>query len=123
MDTVYQEKAIEAVRDWCKWLIGLNFSSVTGCAIVVERGADAALQPFLFGAILLFALSAVVAALVLGILPSMVQRLPLHDRSGALQNIYTYHVWEGITLGRLIRLQFGLFVLAIPCFLTWVAFK
>ncbi len=123
MEAEHQEKAIDAVRDWCKWLIGLNFSAATGCVIVIERGVGPVLQPFLFVAILLFVLSVLAAALVMGALAALLQRLPLHDKSGSLQNIFMHHIWRWVSVGLLVKLQFGFFAFGVLFFLIWVALK
>jgi len=101
----------------------LNFFTGTGCVLMLERGASPILMPFLGGATLLFATSTIVTALVLGVLPRLVQVLPLRDDRGALQNIYDYELWPGLALGRLVRLQFLLFVVGIICLLGWVMLK
>ena len=123
MDRQYQEKAIDALRDWSKWLIGLDFFTGTGCVVVLERGVSANLKPVLVGAILLVALSALVTALVLGVLAALVQELPLADEFGNVQSIYDYHIWQGVSLGRLVQLQFGLFALGVVFVVVWVALK
>ncbi len=53
MDETRQEKAIDVLRDWSKWLIGVNVFSATGCVIVLERDVPVLLQPLLVGAIVL----------------------------------------------------------------------
>ncbi len=118
-----QEKAIDSLRDWNKWLIGLNFFSGTGCVLMLQQGVSPLLIPFLVGAIVLFALSAIVTALVLGILPALIQALPLRDESGALQSIYDCAVWSRLSLRQFVRLQFLLFVGGIICLLGWVLLK
>lgn len=123
MDEEHQEKAIDSLRDWSKWLIGLNFSATTGCVIVLQQGVGPNLKPFLFIAILLFALSVLSAALVVGMLASLIQALPLRDESGSVCSIYDYRIWGWASLGILVRLQFVLFTLGVFFFLAWVAFK
>jgi hypothetical protein len=118
-----QEKALDSLRDWNKWLIGLNFFTGTGCVIMLQQGVSPLLMPFLVGAILLFALSTIVTALVSGIRPTLVQALPLRDEFGALQSIYDYAVWQEVPLRRFVWLQFLLFVFGIICLLGWVMLK
>jgi hypothetical protein len=119
----YQEKAIDSLRDWSKWLIGLNFSAVTGCVIIVQQGVGPVLKPLLFGAILLFTVSVLSAALIVGMLASIVQTLPLRDDSGSVGSIYDYPVWARVSLRDLVQLQFVSFSLGVCFFLAWIALK
>lgn len=123
MDKEQQEKAIDALRDWSKWLIGLDFIAGAGCIIVLQGGVGPGLRLLLVMAIVLFALSAVAAALITGILAAMVQRCPVHDEAGNVQSIYRHPVWRGVSLGLLVRIQFVLFALGILHVLGWVALR
>lgn len=46
MNEEHQEKAIDSLRDWSKWLIGLSFSATTGCVIVLQQGLGLSSSPF-----------------------------------------------------------------------------
>lgn len=123
MDEKRQEKAIDVLRDWSKWLIGVDFFAASGCVIILERGVPLLLQPFLVGAVVLFALSVVTSALVLGLLAILVETLPLRDESGATYSIYDHLVWRQVSLGLLARLQFALLAIGVAFFLAWVVLK
>ncbi len=123
MDKEQQEKAIDALRDWSKWLIGLDFTAGTGCIIVLQGGVGPGLKLLLVMAIVFFALSAVAAALLTGILAEIVQRCPLCDEAGSVQSIYRHYVWRDVSLGLFVKIQFVFFVLGIFHLLSWVALK
>lgn len=123
MDKEQQEKAIDALRNWSKWLIGLDFTAGTGCIIVLQGGVGPGLKLLLVMAIMFFSFSAVIAALLTGILTDVVQRCPLCDEAGTIQSIYHHYVWRGVSLGLLVKTQFVLFVLGIFVLLSWVALK
>lgn len=119
-----QEKAVESMRDWCKWMIGLNLTMGTGCVLVLLRGVSAALKTSLVSAVLFFAFSMVLASLIIAILPSIIQRLPIYDNSERkASNIYTAHVAPRLTLKMLAGLQYAFFVLGIVFLFTWILLK
>jgi hypothetical protein len=120
MDTKNQEQAIDSLCEWSKWLIGLNVVAATGCIVKIEQVTPGNLNPFLAGAVLLFVLSNLVAVLLVGLHAVIVEALPLQDESGAPQSIYAYRVWQGVSLGRLAQLQFGLLVLGLASLVVWV---
>lgn len=123
MDEQSQQQAIEALRDWSKWLIGLNVFSAAGCVTILEGGVGSNLKPFLVGAILFFALSGMVAALLIVSLAGMVQRCPLQDEEGTVKSIFDHHVWQKVSLRLLISFQLVLFALGVLNLLIWVALK
>lgn len=106
MDAQQQEKTIKALQDWSKWLVGLNVFVGTGCVIVLERGIDGGLQPFIVTVIFCFVLAALMAALLIRVLAIAMQQLPLCDRHGILTNLTNHRVQGGITIGRLTQWQF-----------------
>jgi predicted DNA repair protein MutK len=122
-DARRQKKTIKSLRDWSKWLISVNFFAAAGCVIILERGASLLVQPLLVGAIVLFVLSIITSALVMGVLAVLVERLPLRDTTGATYSMYDHLVTRGISLGLLVKLQFALLVLGFLFFLAWVLVK
>ncbi len=120
MDEQSQQKAIDALRDWSKWLIGLNVFSAAGCVTILEVGVSSTLKPFLVGAILFFALSGMAAALLIVVLAGIVQKCPLRDEEGTVQSIFDHYVWQKVSLGLLVRLQLVLFALGVLNLLIWV---
>ncbi len=123
MNEVYQEKALEALRDWSKWLIGLNTFAGAGCLAMLQKGGFGDLTPFLIAAIAVFALAVVAAALLIGVLAVVLQRLPLRDSGAQPGSVFDHRVWRGVRLRQLAWLQFGLFVLGIVLLLTWIMLK
>lgn len=119
-----QEKAVDSLRDWCKWMIGLNLTMGTGCVLVLLRGVSATLKTYLVGAVLFFAFSIIAASLITAVLPSIVQRLPIYDDSAKkICSIYTVRVAPSLTLKSLAGLQYALFVLGIISLFTWIVLK
>jgi hypothetical protein len=118
MDDTRQQKAIDSLRDWSKWLIGLDFAAVTGCVVVLQR--DAIDSPFLTLAIAAFAFSVVASILVVRSLAYLIEVLPLTDANNELESIYQYRVFGSLLLGHLVYIQTGLFLAAVLFFLAWV---
>lgn len=123
MNLERQEKAIDALRDWSKWLISLNTISFGGCAFMVAQGASSVIKPFLVFAIILFALAIVTAAIMLGALVSVVQGLPLQTETGKASSIFDHIVWRRTSLGQLVKLQVGLFGAGLVLVLIWIILK
>lgn len=121
---VQQEKAIDFIRDWSKWLIGLNFTSGTGCVVVLQQGVSAGIKLYLVAAILFFALSTIISALLLAGLPPLIQRLPLKTKSGNNRPIYDYWIiTPSLSIKTLTILQLTLFALGLIFLFTWVILK
>jgi hypothetical protein len=120
IDVSRQEQSINALQESSKWLISVNFFAAVGCLLVLERGVSLLLQPLLIFAIILFALAVITAALIMGVLPVIIEALPLYDTSGALSSIYDYRIWRGISLSLLVRLEFALLAFGALFFLAWV---
>jgi hypothetical protein len=119
-----QEKAVESLRDWCKWMIGLNLTMGAGCVLVLLRGVSATLKTSLVSAIIFFGVSMIIAALIIAVLPSIIQRLPLYENSERRpSNIYTAYVAPLLTLKILASLQYAFFVLGIIFLFTWIVLK
>jgi hypothetical protein len=122
MNAQNQEKALDSLRDWSKWLIGLNVVATTGCIVQLEHVKVTSLRPssFLLGAVLLFVLSNLVAVLIVGAHAVVIQTLPVPDASGESASIFTYRVWRQVSLGLLARLQILLFGLGLGSLVGWV---
>lgn len=123
MDEVHQQRAIEALRDWSKWLIGLNFGTATGCIIVLQGGMKGPGKLFLIAAIISFALSVLCATFLGRLLAAAVEHLPLLDESGNIISISDYKLRRGLSVGSIARLQFALFFLGIVHLIAWVLLK
>ena len=119
MNEARQQKALEALRDWSKWLIGINFGAATGCVVVLQGGVKGPPRPFLLLAIGAFAGSILCAAVLVRVLASAEERLPLPE-SMSLQDL---PLGGGLTLRRLSYLQLGLLALGIVFFMAWVLLK
>ena len=122
--TALQEKALDSIRDWSKWLIGLNFTSGGGCIAILQTGATAAMKFYLVGAVFFFGLSAAVSALILANLPMIMQRLPLQTKKGEKREIHDYWIlFPGLSLQLLTILQLLLFVTGLAFLFTWMLLK
>jgi hypothetical protein len=73
MNESRQERAIDALRDWSKLLIGFAFAAATGCVIVLQT--EVAVQSMLMLAIAAFVLSVICILLVVRALASLVEQL------------------------------------------------
>lgn len=123
MDEVNQQRAIEALRDWSKWLIGLNFGATTGCVIMLQGGMKGPVRLFIIAAIISFALSVLCAVFLGRLLAAAVEYLPLRDGSANLISISDYKPRRGLSVGSVARLELALFVLGIVYFIGWVLLK
>lgn len=118
-----QGKALELVAEWSKWLVSVNVVATAGCVAVLQSGVEGMPRVFLLLAIGTFALSLLVAALMLGLIPALSQRLPVQNERGQPASIYDGRLWSGLTVRVLAITQFALFLLAAACFLGWVVTK
>jgi hypothetical protein len=118
MDEARQQKAVDSLRDWSKWLISLDFAAATGCVVVLQR--DTVDSPFLTLAIAAFALSVVSSILVVRSLASLVEFLPLTDSDSRPDSIFQYRVFGSFSLANLVFVQMGLFLAGVLFFLAWV---
>lgn len=123
MDKENQLNTIDALRDWSKWLIGIDFTAATGCVVVLQGGVKGPPRPFLMLAIGAFALSVLCSALLVRVLAALTEHLPLRDASGATKSIYDYTICCGLSIRVLARLQLTLLILGGLFFLTWVVLK
>ncbi|TVR75874.1 MAG: hypothetical protein EA415_02480 [Sphaerobacteraceae bacterium] len=118
MDETRQQKAIDSLRDWSKWLIGLDFAAATGCVVVLQR--DAIESAFLTLAIAAFAFSVIASILVVRSLASLVEVLPWTDANNDLESVFHYRVLGSFLLGHLVYIQTGFFLAGVLFFLAWV---
>jgi len=118
-----QEKAIDILYDWIKWLVATSFGAVTGCVIALQGGVAGVSRFFLILAIGSFALSLLAAAGLLGAVPSLIQRLPLQNERGRMISIYDGKIWAGIRVKLVLGMQSALFLVAVAFFIGWVLFS
>lgn len=118
-----QEKAIEFLSDWVKWLVATNLGAVTGCVLVLQGDVSGASRFFLVLAIGSFTLSLLAAAALLGFTPSLIQRLPLQNERGAEISIYDARIWAGMRLKMVLWVQSAFFLAAVAFFMGWVLFS
>lgn len=115
-----QEKAINMLIDWNKWLAGLNFGAATGCIVVLENGVGPLVKMYLVVAIFCFALSLILSSLVFISLPSIMQKLPLQNKHNPGHNIFDYQPFLSLPLRAIVSAQFIVFILGIISLFTWV---
>jgi hypothetical protein len=123
MNESHQQNAIDALRDWSKWLIGFNFAAASGCIVVLLGGAKGLPRVFLIAAIISFVLSVLSSTYLVKTLVNIVENLPVRDKSGTIVSINESRLPAGLSVGSLAWLQFGLLILAIVFFITWVLLR
>jgi len=124
MNESHQEKAIEAVRDWSKWLIGINFAAVVGCSVVLQSSSEkGTVTPFLIIAIASFAASVFCSILLVRELARVIEILPLRDSSGNLSSVLDHKIASGLTVGALASLQLASLGTGTIFFIIWVLVK
>ena len=123
MDESHQHSAIEALRDWSKWLITFDFAAATGCIVVLLGGAEGAPRVFLLAAIIAFAASVLASILLVRMLAGVVEHLPVRDASGQAMSVQHYRLAPGLTLGALSWLQFALLALALIFLVAWLLLR
>jgi hypothetical protein len=115
-----QEKAVNILIDWNKWMAGLTFGAATGCIVVLENGVGPLVKMYLVIAILCFALTLVLTSLVFALLPSIMQRLPLKHKNNPDHSIYDYKPLASIPLRYIVAVQFMIFIVGIISLFIWV---
>jgi hypothetical protein len=118
-----QEKAIASLSDWAKWVASLNFGAAAGCVLILQRVTRLDLKVLPIVTVFFFALSMLIAVIVLSTFPSLIQRLPLQDGSGNPRSIYHYEIRPGLPLELLVRLQLSTFVVALTLLIWWMALR
>lgn len=121
MDQDSQKHAIDSLRDWSKWLIGVDFAAATGCVVVLQGGDPQGLTRLLLVlAISAFALSVLCAVILTRVLASVVERLPLTGSDGHPLSTAAYRLGGGITVGRLASAQIVLMTLGGGLLIGWI---
>ncbi len=120
MDSTNQKNAIDSLRDWSKWLIGLDFVAAGGCVVVLQGGVSGPAHVFLVLAIGAFALSILCSAYLVRVLASAVEALPIVDADGRPKSINDHRAARGISIGALAGAQLLLLMLGAIFFLAWV---
>lgn len=123
MDNQAQGKALEAFKDWSRWLVGVNVVAAGGCVAVLQTGVGGIARLFLMAAIGAFIAAVLVAAALLGLLPGLIQQVPVKDASGKPLNIFDLAIWSSVKLRTVAQFQFFMMVLAGLFFLGWVLLK
>ncbi len=118
MEKPAQMDAISALKDWSKWLIGLNTVLGGGCLTVLQTGNMQGLpRIFLVTAIITFVLSVLFSVLLGRVLASLTEHLP------TAESIYHFHDELGMSVKQLARAQLLSFVLACLFMGLWLALK
>ena len=120
MDVERQTAAVDSLREWSKWSIGLGFLSATGCVVVLQGGVPLLAQIFLVLAISAFAASVLCSILLLRVLATLVERLPVQDAQGSPGSIYQQQLLPGLTVARIAAAQLLFLMLGGASFLAWI---
>jgi hypothetical protein len=121
MDEAGQTRAIEALRDWSKWLIGLDFGAVVGCVVILENGGvTGTITPFLVLAIAFFAISIVCSVVLVRELAHVAELLPLRDHGGNLTSVFGHRVAGYLPVRTLALVQLGSLGAGALFFIVWV---
>ncbi|MFW6042696.1 MAG: hypothetical protein ACOC9C_03355 [Chloroflexota bacterium] len=115
-----QGRALDLVGEWSKWLVRVNLVAAAGCVAVLQGGVSGPPRAFLLLAIGTFTLSLLAAALLLGLLPGLSERLPVRSDQARRASIYDGRLWGTLTVRLLATAQFALLLLAALFFLGWV---
>ncbi|HSM56005.1 MAG TPA: hypothetical protein VK879_07610 [Candidatus Sulfomarinibacteraceae bacterium] len=115
-----QVKALDLVGEWSRWLVGANLVAVVGCVMALQGGVEGTARAFLLLAIGSFTFSLMAAALLLGLLPGLAERLPVRGDGARRATIYDGRLWGAFTVRLVATVQFALFLLAAAAFLGWV---
>jgi len=111
-----QVRAVESLREWSKWLIGVAFSAATGCVLVLQGGVPPFAQLALVLAVTAFTLGVLCSALLLRALASLDEHLPVRSPKG----INGQPAWMGLTVGHIARAQLLCLSLGALFFLAWI---
>ena len=118
MEKTTQMDAIVALKDWSKWLIGLNTTLGGGCLTILQTGNVQGLtRLFLIAAIITFLLSVVCSILLGRVLAALTEHLPTE------RSIYHFSDRFGISVKHLARAQLLTFLLAGVFMAIWLALK
>ena len=120
MDVERQTAAVDSLREWSKWSIGLGFLSATGCVLVLQGDVPPLAQIFLVLAISTFAASVLCSILLLRVLATLVERLPVLDAQGSFRSIYQQRLLPGLTVARIAAAQLLFLMLGGASFLAWI---
>lgn len=120
MDEARQKHAIDALLDWSKWVIGLGFTAGAGCVVIFRDAAEGPARDLLMLAIAAFALSVLVAVVLVRALAATVERLPLAWADGEPQSVRDHVAGRFLSIGWLSTLQLALVVVGAGCLLGWV---
>lgn len=118
-----QEKAIASLSDWAKWVVGLSSGAAAGCVLILQGVSGFVLKVLLIAAVSFFALSTLMAVIVLSMLPSLIQNLPLQDDAGNPRSIYHYEIRRGLSLGLLVRSQLFTSAVALILLVSWMTVR
>ncbi len=123
MNIHQQEKALEALKDWSKWIVSLNFGAATGCVIILQNGVSSLVRMYLITAVLFFFLSILIASFIFVLLPAIIQKLPIQTKSKQMISIFDYQFASFFNLRMLVSMQLLFFVIGVGCLFTWILLK
>jgi hypothetical protein len=114
-----QKRAVDALLDWSKWMIGLGFAAGAGCIVVLRGAPEGPARTLLITAIAAFALAVLCAIVLVHGLAALHERLPLADAEGREPGIRAERIGP-VTVGGLARAQLALAVAGGIALLGWV---
>jgi hypothetical protein len=124
MDEKGQVRAIESLRDWSKWLIGLNLAATSGCVLVLQTAnLRAAVTQFLVIASALFALSILCSVFLVHQLARVAEALPLRDSDGNLTTVFNFKFAADLSVGAIAVVQLAFLGSDSLFFILWVIMR
>jgi hypothetical protein len=120
MEQLRHHRAISALREWYKGLIGFSFAAGSGCVIVLVGGAAGLPRFFLIAAIVSFALSILITFMLGKATIRFAERAPERDEAGAVISINKCRLPIGLSVGALSWVSFSLLFLATAFVIGWV---
>lgn len=118
MEAKTQLEAVNALKDWSKWLMGLNTVLGGSCLTILEIGKVWGLtRLFVVLAIIAFLASVLCAILQGRVLASLVEHLP------TTESVYRFSDDMGLSVKQLARLQLLTFLLACLFMGLWILMK
>lgn len=118
METKTQLEAVNALKDWSKWLIGMNTLLGGSCLSILEISKVWGLSRlFIVLAIICFLASVLCAIGLTRMLASLIEHLP------STESIYQFRDEPGFSVRQLARLQLLAFLLASLFMGLWLLLK
>lgn len=114
-----QHKAIDALRDWSKWLIGVDFLAGAGCVTVLQLGAQGLPRVAMIAAIVALVAAITCSLLLVRVLAAAVEHVPVRGEAG----ICGYKMRCCLSVGTLSLSQLVLTCLGAILLVVWVLLK